>query len=205
MAAPRQPKRIAAPKVESTELGNALKAVVKASRKRGSSTGIRRASNNPSKVGIDETLKVVRRGRGHLPTAAQILRDTAVPLAEGAREEGMPRRPGQAFEDILLGAADQGEAVTGAGPMIEVDGELIPDRTEYLSPPTSIEPDRPRAREAWYNPDTRQLRVVFRSGGTYVYYDVPTTTWRALKRNRSFGQTLDRLVVNQYAYEKVAF
>lgn len=204
MADRKQPTRVAAPKIASSELSRSLAAITKASKKRGSSTGIRRASKNPSKVGVDETLKVVRAGRGRLPSVSEIMRDTAVTVGEGPRLEGVPRA-GQAYDDILLGGADQGPQTAAAGPLIEVDGELIPDRTEYLSPPPSIDPDRPRAREAKYNPDTRQLHVVFRNGGTYVYYDVPTTTWRALKRNRSFGQTLDRLVMNQYAYEKVAF
>lgn len=200
--AKKQPTRVAAPKVDNSDLAKALVAIGKASKKRGSSTGIRRASRNPSKVGVDDSLRVVRASRGRLPSAAEILRDTAVTLGEGARTEGMPRRPGQAFEDVLLGGAD---APQSAGPLIEVDGELIPDRTEVLAPTPSIDPDRPRAREARFNPDTRQLTIVFRNGGTYVYYDVPTTAWRALKRNRSFGQTFDRLIHNQYAFEKVAF
>lgn len=201
MAAKKGPTRIAAPKLTAgSELAQSLEAIAKASKKRGSSTGIRRASKNPSIAGVDQSLKVVRAGRGRLPSAAELLRDTAVNVGDSGRAVDMPRA-GSAYEDVLLG----GGTPAPAGPLIEVDGELIPDRTEYLAPTPSIDPDRPRAREAQYNPDTRQLRVVFRHGGTYVYYDVPTTVWRALKRNRSFGQTLDRLVVNQYAYEKVAF
>lgn len=202
--AKKGPTRIAAPKLTAgSELAQSLEAIAKASKKRGSSTGIRRASRNPSVAGVDQTLKVVRAGRGRLPSASEIMRDTATNIGDSGRDPNMPRRPGQAYEDVLLGGATTLET---SGPLIEgPDGDMIPDRTEYLSPPPSINPDRPRAREAQYNPDTRQLRVVFRHGGTYVYYDVPTEAWRALKRNRSFGQTLDRLILNQYAYEKVAF
>lgn len=198
MAGRKQPTRVAAPKIASSELSRSLENIAKAAKKN-RAAGIRRASNNPSKVGVDPTLRVTRTRGARLPTAVELLRDTATTTGGGPREEGMPLAGG-AYDDVVLGGAP-----APVGGQIEVDGELIPDRSEYLSPPPSIDPDRPRAREAKYNPDTRQLHVVFREGGTYVYYDVPTTTWRALKRNRSFGQTLDRLVVNQYSYEKVAF
>lgn len=199
MAAPKKPTHIAAPTNNTVgDLAKTLDAINKAAKKRGAVTGIRRASKNPAKVGVDTALRVVRAGRGRLPTADELLRDTAVNVGDSGRVADMPRA-GSAYDDIVLGGD------VAAGHIIGPDGEAIPDRTEYLSPPPSIDPDRPRAREARYNPDTRQLHVVFRNGGSYVYFDVPTTVWRSLKRNRSFGQTLDRLVVNQFAYEKVAF
>lgn len=193
----KSPTRVAAPKTgQFSELGDALTGIVKASRKKTKASGIRRASNNPSKVGVDKGLQVVRAGR--LPTAEELLRDTAsAPLGTGTRTEGMPRPAGLSSG---LPTAEELLAMTGgAAEAAQVD------RTEYLAPPPSTDPARPRALEAQYNPQTKQLRVVFRNGGTYVYYDVPSATWRALKRNRSFGQTMDRLVINQFEYEKVAF
>lgn len=192
------PTRIAAPKVEQfSELGDALTGIAKAAKTRKKATGIRRASNNPSKVGVDASLRVTRANR--MPTAEELLRDTAAPpLGQGQRTEGMQRPEGlnsglPTAEELLAMTGEGGPADSGV------------DRTEYLSPPPSTDPGRPRALEAHYNPDNKQLRVVFRNGGTYVYYDVPSATWRALKRNRSFGQTMDRLVINQYEFEKVAF
>lgn len=193
--AAKKPHRIAAPKTGQNlnELGQTLTGIAKAARK-GKPAGIRRSgSNNPSVTPIRPGMRVTR---SKLPTAAELLRDTAVNLGDGARTEGMPRPAG--LNDGLP-TAEELLSMTGG------DAGLQVDRTEYLAPPPTLNPDRPRALEAQYNPDTKQLRVVFRHGGTYVYYDVPSATWRALKRNRSFGQTLDRLVLNQYQYEKVAF
>ena len=76
---------------------------------------------------------------------------------------------------------------------------------EYLSPPSTQDSGRPRAREATYDRTSHELTVVFRNGGTYVYLDVALRDWRALQRNRSFGQTLDRLIIGTYPWRKVSF
>lgn len=191
MAQKGKPTRIAAPTLTGVaggkELGDALKAMHKAA-------GIKKrktTSNNPSRRPVRESLRV-NPGRNRLPTAEELLRDTAAPpLGESQRTFGSP----------MPSAADLLEQGGGAGPL---DGDTV-DRTEFMAPTPSINPDRPRAHEASYNPDTKTLRVVFRHGGTYHYYGVPARVWRALQRNRSFGQTLDRLVINTYEFEKVAF
>lgn len=192
----KKPTRIAAPTVSATagkELGDALKGLHKAA-------GIKRRktkSNNPSRVPVRETLRV-NPGRERLPTAEELLRDTATPpIGLGARTPGMPSAA-ELLASTSLGGSAYDRELLGAG-----DDDV--DRTEYMAPCPSINPDRPRAHEASFNPDTKTLRVVFREGGTYHYYGVPTRVWRALQRNRSFGQTLDRLVINTYEFEKVAF
>lgn len=75
---------------------------------------------------------------------------------------------------------------------------------EYISPPPTSDEVRPRAREAVYDPSDRSLRVRFRNGGTYVYFGVPRKDWNALKRNQSFGKTLDRLVIGTYPFQKTS-
>jgi hypothetical protein len=75
---------------------------------------------------------------------------------------------------------------------------------EYLSPPPTSDEPRPRAREAVYDPTDRSLQVRFRNGGTYTYFGVPRKDWNALKRNQSFGRTLDRLIIGTYPFRKTS-
>lgn len=203
----KKPIRIAAPKVDTGlgDLSKALAGIQKAgNRKRGGP--VKRHSNNPSRVPVKEALRV---SRSKLPTQAEIERDTASStiLGEGGRIEGMPLIPSV---DDILGGADRrpgskyDEVLLGGGTELAAAEDSVGD-VEYLSPPPTIHPGRPRALEASYNRDTKVLRVVFRSGGTYAYYGVPASVWRACKRNRSFGQTLDRLVINTYPFEKTSF
>lgn len=175
------------------ELGAALTELGKAA-------GIRRAkrtSNNPSKVATNEGLRVRRVGK--MPTAAELMRDTAAPpLGMGQRTPGMSM---PTAAELFVETEGQGASLEGT----TASGGMKEDRRQYLSPPNSIEPGRPRAREVWYDPDPKTLHVVFRDGGTYEYFGVTPQTWRALRSNRSFGQTLDRLVIGTYPFEKVAF
>lgn len=200
-----KPRKIAAPK---STIADDLAKLAKATRARGGQpAAIRRAktstrrSQNPSRVPIDQSLRVQRQA---LPTAEELLRQTSTTLGEGRRQAATPLPP---TSTPLPSAADLLELTGGAGPLadLEEEGEERVDRTEVISPPPSLDPARPRALEASYNPDSRVLTVDFRNGGTYAYFGVPPQTWRALKNNRSFGQTLDRLVINRYQYEKVAF
>lgn len=165
------------------DLGDALAALSRASGRR-RPTAIRRTrSNNPAKVGVNERL------RRPAPS------DEAAP-GESHRTPGMAPVPvGQLslFDQAELGLLDGG-----------ADDAKV-DRTEVLSPPNSLDTERPRAREARYDPDRRLLTVRFRNGGTYAYENVPPADWRALKRNKSFGKTMDRLIINQYPFSKVSF
>lgn len=163
------------------DLGDALAAMSRASSKTRRPTGIRRTrSNNPSRAGVNESLR----------------RDSVTPaVGTSTRSRNVPALPFEQmslFDQAELGLLDPG-----------VDERA--DRTEVLSPPNSIASERPRAREARYDPDTKVLTVRFRNGGTYAYEGVPLRDWRALQRNRSFGQTLDRLVINQYPFSKVSY
>lgn len=202
-----KPRKIAAPK---STIADDLASIAKATRARKQPAAIRRASTgarrsqNPSRVPVDQSLRIARQTR--LPTAEELLRDTAQPLGEGRRAPGVQMGI-PAPTTAMPSAADLLELGGGAGPVgdLEDEGEERVDRTEVLSPPPSLDPGRPRALEASYNPDARILTINFRNGGTYAYFGVPPQTWRALKTNRSFGQTVDRLIINRYPYEKVAF
>lgn len=205
---PGKPHRIAAPSSTETGLGDlakALSGIQKAGNRTRSNSGRKRQSNNPSRVPVKEGLRVTR---SKLPTQERIERDTAssTVLGDGGRADGLPPViPSVGELGPSPSAVDRwADAVLGGTPA-ETGGSDDVDRTEYLSPPPTLHPGRPRAHEARYNPDTKVLHVTFRHGGTYAYYGVPHQTWRALKTNRSFGQTFDRLVLNTYAFEKVSF
>lgn len=175
------------------DLGDALAAMHRAGSKAASAPR-RTRSLNPSRVGVNKGLAIRRR----IPTATDLLDSTHTEagVGESTRVPGVQLpQPGS-----LPGLGEQ------LG-LFELDPEPDPlvDRTEFLSPPNSNEPGRPRALEARYDPDTHRLVVRFRNGGTYAYEGVPRATWRALKRNKSFGKTMDRLVINQYPYEKINF
>jgi hypothetical protein len=45
------------------------------------------------------------------------------------------------------------------------------------------------------------LRVQFRDGSRYVYFQVPPTVWKNFKRVKSPGRFVNR-VLNAYAYER---
>jgi len=56
-----------------------------------------------------------------------------------------------------------------------------------------------------YNRQTRVLRVVYRDGGSYDYFDVPGSVWYRIKQVRSPGRFIDRNIIGQYSFERVAF
>ena len=198
---PQRPRRAPQQRNGGTELGETLAAVAKVAKAAGIKRARRTVSNNPSRTPINKSLRV----GSDMPTAKELFNSTAPGLGTGSRAARI-QQIAMPTADELLG---QGGLITaedlfnlGAS---DAPREVEVDRTEYLSPPPSIDPARPRARSASYNPDTSVLTVTFRNGGTYQYFGVPRRTWGALKRNRSFGQTLDRLVLNQFEYEKTSF
>ena len=76
--------------------------------------------------------------------------------------------------------------------------------TEYYSPTASIYPPRPRTLEMSYDRTTRILRVVYRDGGTYDYFDVPGPIWYRIRNVKSPGRFIDRNIKGAFEFEKVA-
>lgn len=72
--------------------------------------------------------------------------------------------------------------------------ELLP-----YSPTPSINPSKPRTLEAGYDPDNQTLRVRFRDGTPWEYYDVPPNIWRSFKKSESPGRFINR-ILNNYTY-----
>lgn len=69
------------------------------------------------------------------------------------------------------------------------------------TPTPSINPPRPRTQAAGYSADTQTLRVKFRSGAVYEYYDVPNNVWRNFQRVKSPGRLVNR-TLNNYSYAR---
>lgn len=79
------------------------------------------------------------------------------------------------------------------------DSLLLP-----YQPTNTVNPDRPRTLAAGYDKDSRTLRVRFRDGTPWAYYDVPPRVWRNFKRVQSPGRFINR-VLNSYAYSRDDF
>ena len=54
-----------------------------------------------------------------------------------------------------------------------------------------------------YEPNTSVLRVEFKNGGTYEYYDVPLHVFEAMKVAPSKGQFLAQQIKGTYRYARV--
>jgi hypothetical protein len=76
--------------------------------------------------------------------------------------------------------------------------------TEWYVPTKTINPGRPRTLQMSYNRETHVLRVFYRDGGTYDYADVPSSVWYRIRRVQSPGRFINRNILDQYDYTKVA-
>jgi hypothetical protein len=79
------------------------------------------------------------------------------------------------------------------------DSLLLP-----YQPTPSINPPRPRTLAAGYDSKGRVLRVRFRDGTPWEYFDVPPNIWQNFKRSKSPGRFINR-VLNNYEYSRGEF
>ena len=54
-----------------------------------------------------------------------------------------------------------------------------------------------------YDPCARILEVVFNTGGTYQYKQVPAAEYKKLMSAESIGKYMHRYIINRYDYERV--
>lgn len=77
-----------------------------------------------------------------------------------------------------------------------------------IDPTATTNPARPRTLQAGYYRDrgdpTGVLRVRFRDGTPWEYFDVPPNVWRNFRRVKSPGRFINR-VLNQYPYSRGDF
>lgn len=76
------------------------------------------------------------------------------------------------------------------------DAALLP----YQPTPT-INPGRPRTLAAGYDDNAMTLRVKFRDGDVYGYYNVPPSVWYRFQRASSPGRFINT-VLNRYPYSR---
>lgn len=79
------------------------------------------------------------------------------------------------------------------------DERLLP-----YQPTPSINPPRPRTLKAGYDENTQTLRVRFRDGTPWEYYDVPLTVWQNFTKTNSPGRFINS-TLNNFAYGKGNF
>lgn len=107
--------------------------------------------------------------------------------------------------DFAHGAAAQAEAARIMSPeeAAAIVRARAGDDTQLFpyTPTPSINPPRPRTLAAGYSRDTQTLRVKFREGAVYEYYDVPPNVWRNFQRVKSPGRHINR-VLNNYTYAR---
>lgn len=128
-----------------------------------------------------------------LPTAQELLEQAATPTTQ------MPTA-----EELLQLTTEQ-----------EYDVQAHDEGTYHfpqVSPTKTINPPRPRTMEAgWQRIDNLDhpaypgiLRVRFRDGTPWEYYQVPSSVWQRFKRVQSPGRFINR-VLNQYPYGRGDF
>lgn len=76
------------------------------------------------------------------------------------------------------------------------DSELIP-----YQPTATINPMRPRTLAAGYDERTQTLRVKFRDGEYYTYYNIPPSVWYRFTRASSPGRYINSQL-NKHPYSR---
>lgn len=102
-------------------------------------------------------------------------------------------------------AANRKRRVTKAWGNVAVDGEAAFDELMPVALNTSQHSsnvNRPRALRGGYDSSADTVRIQFRDGPVYEYYDVPGTVWRALLRSKSTGRFINK-VLDTYPYTRV--
>lgn len=52
-----------------------------------------------------------------------------------------------------------------------------------------------------YDPEVENLTIEFRSGGSYIYFNVPVAEYRAMQTAPSAGKFFYARIKNRYSYE----
>jgi hypothetical protein len=131
------------------------------------------------------------------------------------------RRAGAAWDQVFLGNAPQTNRVAPssyldvgairsqsaaiADPILyqEVEMALNGDDTDLLpyQPTPTINPGRPRTLAAGYDERSQSLRIKFRDGSYYTYYNVPPSVWWKFQRAQSPGRYINS-TLNSYPYTR---
>jgi hypothetical protein len=74
------------------------------------------------------------------------------------------------------------------------DAALLP-----YQPTATINPKRPRTLAAGYDERSQTLRIKFRDGEYYVYYNIPPSVWYRFQRTNSPGRFINS-TLNNFPY-----
>lgn len=110
----------------------------------------------------------------------------------------MPKRPvPRQYETPPLFYPEGAEGIDwhGEGPPRDELGRFVFTQPKVQEPTHTMAPTkeekRPRTLAATYDPADRTLRIQFRNGRVYGYYDVPPTVWRGLRNTPSTGRFIN--------------
>lgn len=81
------------------------------------------------------------------------------------------------------------------------DDGLVPHSTKAQS----SNPKKPRTTKMGYNYMARELRVKFRGGARYVYYNVPPDVWEEILSADSVGTYMEDHIVHSYMYDQETY
>lgn len=132
------------------------------------------------------------------------------------------RRAGSAWDQTFLGGSSTGNTPNPHRSVLDLEGTrnraaqltdpflsdfiemAINGDDEALLPyqPTStINPGRPRTLAAGYDERSQALRIKFRDGEYYTYYNVPPSVWWKFRRASSPGRYINT-TLNNYPYNR---
>lgn len=83
-----------------------------------------------------------------------------------------------------------------------INGDL--DELMPYHPTPTINPGRPRTLRAGYDEKSMTLRIQFREGEVYTYYQIPPSVWWKFQRAQSPGRYINS-TLNSYPYSRGIF
>lgn len=130
-------------------------------------------------------------------------------------------RAGSAWDREFLGTAPEANRVAPssyldlnairqhasrmADPRLENEIELAIEGNDFpllpYQPTPTINPGRPRTLAAGYDERTQALRIKFRDGEYYTYYNVPPSVWWRFQRAQSPGRFINS-TLNRFPYSR---
>lgn len=131
------------------------------------------------------------------------------------------RRAGSAWDATFLGNAPQTNRVAPSSylDLNAVRNQAVRLTDQYLAteiemalngddepllgyrPTPTINPGRPRTLAAGYDERSQSLRIKFRDGAYYTYYNVPPSVWWQFQRAQSPGRFINSKL-NSYPYSR---
>ena len=143
------------------------------------------------------------------------------PVNRVPRIQPPTRRAGSAWDATFLGTVPEANRVTPSSYLDLnatrarasqlTDQRLISEITLAINgddepllpyqPTPTINPGRPRTLAAGYDERSQSLRIKFRDGDYYTYYNVPPSVWWRFQRAQSPGRFINT-TLNRFPYSR---